>query len=228
MSPSLKILILGRGRMGRAVEACALDRGHTVVGVWGRQELAGGDWPEADVAIDFTLPESAPEVFAACREQGLLLVSGTTGWADQFDAVQTASREAGHGAVWAPNFSVGVHLFRKALAQVAETVKGHDFAARMTETHHTGKVDAPSGTALAIAEDVHRLTGDRPPVEALRMAGVPGTHRVTWEGQVDLISIEHAAKDRSGFARGAVMAAEWLVRHQGPFAKIFSMEDVWG
>jgi len=228
MSQPLNILILGRGRMGRAIEACAQERGHTVVGLWGRQELAEGNWPEADVAIDFTLPESAPDVFAACRERGLLLVSGTTGWADHFDRVQAATREAGHGAVWAPNFSVGVHLFRKALAQVASTMQGHDFKASVTETHHTGKVDAPSGTALAIAEDVRGLTGALPPIDAARVPGVPGTHRVTWEGQVDLISIEHAAKDRSGFARGAVMAAEWLAHHPGPFTKIFSMEDVWG
>ena len=228
MSQPLNILILGRGRMGRAVEACAQQRGHTVVGLWGRQELAAGNWPEADVAIDFTLPESAPGVFAACRERGLLLVSGTTGWAGHFDRVQAATREAGHGAVWAPNFSVGVHLFRKALAQMASTMQGHDFEATVTETHHTGKVDAPSGTALAIADDVRGLTGTLPPIDAARIPGVPGTHRVTWEGPVDLISIEHAAKDRSGFARGAVMAAEWLARHPGPFTKIFSMEDVWG
>ena len=111
---------------------------------------------------------------------------------------------------------------------MAQTMQGHDFQARVTETHHTGKVDAPSGTALAIAEDVRGLTGALPPIDAARMPGVPGTHRVTWEGQADLISIEHAAKDRSGFARGAVMAAEWLARHPGPFTKIFSMEDVWG
>jgi len=228
MNLPLNILILGRGRMGRAVEACAQERGHTVVGVWGRQELAAGNWPEADVAIDFTLPESVPDVFAACRERGLMLVSGTTGWTGHFEAVQAATQEAGHGAVWAPNFSVGVHLFRKALAQVAQTMLDHDFQARVSETHHTGKIDAPSGTALAIADDVCGLTGVRPPIDAARMPGVPGTHRVTWEGQVDLISIEHAAKDRSGFARGAVMAAEWLARHPGPFTKIFSMEDVWG
>ena len=228
MSQPMKILILGRGRMGRAVEACAQERGHSVVGIWGRQELAAGNWPEADVAIDFTLPESAPGVFEACREQRLLLVSGTTGWADHFEAVQAATREAGHGAVWAPNFSVGVHLFRKGLAQLARTMQDHDFQVSVAETHHMGKVDAPSGTALAIAQDVCRLTGNLPPIDAVRMPGVPGTHRVTWEGHVDLISIEHAAKDRSGFARGAVMAAEWLVRHPGPFTKIFSMEDVWG
>lgn len=228
MSQPLKILVFGRGRMGRAVEACAQERGHTVVGVWGREELGEGNWPEANVAIDFTLPESAPQVFAACRERDLLLVSGTTGWADHFDAVQAATQEAGHGAVWAPNFSVGVHLFRKALGQVTETMIGHGFEVKVTETHHTGKIDAPSGTALAIADDVQASTGDLPQIDAIRMPGVPGTHRVTWEGPVDLISIEHAARDRSGFARGAVMAAEWLTRHPGPFTKIFSMEDVWG
>jgi len=228
MSRSLNILILGNGRMGRAVAQEAERRGHSVAGVWGRKELDAGDWPDADVAIDFTLPESAPAVFQACRDRMLPMVSGTTGWLDQFEAVESAVRNSGHAMVWSPNFSVGVHLFRKALRLVGETLEGHELKARISETHHTGKVDAPSGTALAISEDLKSSGDENVPIEAVRLPGVPGTHRVIWEGDVDVVSIEHSAKDRSGFARGAVLAAEWLLRQDGPFTKIFSMDDVWG
>ncbi len=227
MGRSLGILILGNGRMGRAVAKEAEDRGHVVVGVWGRKDMDSGAWPEADVAIEFTLPESAPVVFGACIARRLPIVSGTTGWQDQFEVVESAVCEAAHPMVWSPNFSVGVHLFRKALRQVSTTLSGNGFESRISETHHTGKVDVPSGTALAIAEDLASGSHDIP-IEAIRLPGVPGTHRAIWEGDVDVISIEHAAKDRSGFARGAVQAAEWLAQQKGPFTKIFGMHDVWG
>jgi 4-hydroxy-tetrahydrodipicolinate reductase len=225
---TLKILVMGRGRMGHAVKAVAEDRGHTVVDLWGREALAAGKWPEVDVAIDFTLPESAVEVFSACRHRGLPLVSGTTGWLEDFDTVEVAVREAGHPMVWAPNFSVGVHLFRKAMRQLEQMLEGHGFQPSITETHHTGKVDAPSGTALALACDLKAGQNEEVPVHAVRLPGVPGTHRIDWDGAVDRISLEHSAKDRTGFALGAVRAAEWLLDQPGPFTKIFSLDDVWG
>lgn len=227
MGRSLNILILGHGRMGTAVAKEAEDRGHSVVGLWGRKDMDSDVWPNADVAIEFTLPESAPAVFAACRDRQIPVVSGTTGWLNQFEAVQSAVCQAQHPMVWSPNFSVGVHLFRKALRQVCKTMEGNGFELRISETHHTGKVDAPSGTALAIARDIGSNEGDVP-IEAIRLPGVPGTHRAIWESAVDVISVEHAAKDRTGFARGAVLAAEWLALHKGPFTKIFGMDDVWG
>ena len=227
MSRPLNILILGAGRMGTAVAKEAEHRGHSVAGLWGRLEMGQDVWPKADVAVEFTLPESAPAVFSACRNRRIPLVSGTTGWRNEFDAVQSAVCEAEHPMVWSPNFSVGVHLFRKALRQVSKTLDGNGFESRISETHHIGKVDAPSGTALALAKDIGAGQRDVP-IEAIRLPGVPGTHRAIWEGAVDVISIEHAAKDRSGFARGAVLAAEWLAMHEGPFTKIFGMDDVWG
>lgn len=225
---TMKILVLGKGRMGHAVKAAAEGRGHTVVDLWGREALAAGDWPEADVAIDFTLPESAVSVYAACRNRGLPLVSGTTGWLDAFDVVEDAVKDAGHPMVWAPNFSVGVHLFRKAMRQVEQALEGHGFEPSITETHHTGKVDAPSGTALALAGDLKAGRNEEIPVHAVRLPGVPGTHRIDWDGGVDRISLEHSAKDRTGFALGAVRAAEWLLEQPGPFTKIFTLDDVWG
>ena len=227
MGRPLKILILGHGRMGTAVANEAGLRGHHVEGLWGRKDMDAAVWPNVDVAVEFTLPESAPAVFSACRNQQIPLVSGTTGWLDQFEAVQSAVCQAQHPMVWSPNYSVGVHLFRKALRHVSKTLEGNGFESRVSETHHTGKVDAPSGTALAIAKDIGSDEREVP-IEAIRLPGVPGTHRAIWDGAVDVISVEHAAKDRSGFARGAVLAAEWLAMHKGPFTKIFGMDDVWG
>ena len=224
----LTILVIGRGRMGQSVREAAEERGHSVVACWGRKELAKGVWPKADVAIDFTLPESALTVFEACRKQDLPLVSGTTGWEAHRDAVESAVRASGHRFLWSPNFSVGIHLFRKALAAVESQLRGHGFSVRIDEIHHVGKKDAPSGTALALASDLKEAGREGIPVGATRLPGVPGTHRVTWDAGMDQIQLEHSAKNRSGFALGAVQSAEWLVSHAGPCNNILGMDDVWG
>lgn len=227
-SDSLRILILGRGRMGRAVRAAAEARGHRVVGMWGRDDLAQGDWPGADVAVDFTVPDAAVDVYAACRRQSLPVVSGTTGWLSHWDEVEREVVRSNHAMLWASNFSQGVFLFRNALRKVHEEMKGRGFGLRVEEVHHTGKVDAPSGTALSLADDLRRSGAQEVPVHAARIPGVPGTHAVVWENQIDRITLEHAAKNRSGFAQGAVQCAEWLVRQTPPFDKIHSIEEVWG
>jgi len=225
---ALNILVIGAGRMGVAVSQAAASRGHVVHGPWGRQDLEVAVWPAVDVAIEFTAPGSALAVMDACRKAGVPLVSGTTGWDDHRSAVEAAAVAAGHPMLWAPNFSVGIYLFRKALRQVQDTLDGHGFTPSIHEVHHTGKRDAPSGTALALQSDLLDAGATTVAVSAGRLAGVPGTHSVHWAGAVDRISLEHAAKDRSGFALGAVQAAEWLVRHGMAADKMFGMEDVWG
>lgn len=227
--PSLRILIIGQGRMGSAVQAVAAARGHEVVAVMGRDDVAALDWPAADVAVEFTAPHSAKEVMAACRKRSLPLVSGTTGWdADRLE-VELATVEASHPLLWAPNFSKGVYFFRKALSATAEAMKGHGgLTLSVHEVHHTGKRDAPSGTALAIADDVAAMGWDGVPVTAQRLAGVPGTHEVEWRSEMDSIRLVHSARNRSGFAQGAVEAAEWLAKYTGPCDNIFGMNDVWG
>lgn len=225
---ALDLLVIGAGRMGMAVGEAAVARGHVVHGPWGRSELELASWPDVDVAIEFTAPGSALSVFAVCRDAGIPLVSGTTGWDDQRSSVEAAAVAAGHPLLWAPNFSVGIHLFRKALRQVQLTLDGHGFTPSIHEVHHTGKRDAPSGTALALQTDLEGGGSGHVEVTASRLAGVPGTHSIHWEGAADRISLEHAAKDRSGFAMGAVLAAEWLVRNGMTAHKMFGMEDVWG
>lgn len=228
-NPPLKVLIIGQGRMGKAVEAVASRRGHTVVGSFGRKELKAGNWPDADVAVDFTVPESALAVFAACREKAVPLVSGTTGWSDHLEAVEASVRAAGHPMVWSPNFSLGVHLYRKAVKEVAAIMQQHaEFIPSIHEVHHTGKLDAPSGTAKAIGQDLQSLGVTGCAISAQRLAGVPGTHEVRWAGAIDNITLTHSALNREGFALGSVMAAEWLHHCPGPFDRIFGMQDIWG
>ena len=228
MTTPLRILVIGRGRMGQSVQSVAAARGHVVVGPWGREDLQASEWPEVDVAIDFTAPDAALAVFKACRERGIPLVSGTTGWLEHRAEVEAAVSEAGHAMLWAPNFSVGLHLFRQALAGVQQVLSTPEFTVAVEETHHTGKVDAPSGTALALAADLAAGGAAEVPITAHRLPGVPGTHEVTWQNGVDRISLTHAAQNRSGFATGAVQCAEWLVVQAPPFDKIHSMNDVWG
>lgn len=224
----LRILIIGRGRMGEAVRLVAEGRGHHVAGVWGRDDFNQQQWPDVDVAIDFTLPGSAVAVMKACREAGIPLVSGTTGWESDWKEVEAATATANHPFLWSPNFSVGVHLFRKAMAHVQQALSDQPFSLSIHEVHHTGKRDAPSGTALSLSDQLREGGADAVSVTASRLPGVPGTHAVRWASPLDRITLEHAALSRDGFASGAVMAAEWLVNHPGPFGKILSMEDVWG
>lgn len=227
--PPLRILIIGNGRMGKAVKEAALASGHEVVGCLGRENFKQLDWPAADVAIDFTSPDSALEVFAACRNRHLPLVSGTTGWESRRAEVEQAVGASGHLMVWASNFSLGVHLFRKALVQVVDVMRGHEsYEASIREVHHTGKRDSPSGTAKTLKADLAVLGMAEVPIGAERLAGVPGSHTVEWRSAIDGIQLTHHAMNRSGFAVGAVKAAQWLVQQSGPGHTIFGMDDVWG
>ena len=226
---NLRILIIGAGRMGQAVEQAARSRGHDVVAVFGRADVQHPTWPPADVAIEFTSPESAVGVMAACRERQLPLVSGTTGWDAERAAVEEATASAGHALVWASNFSRAVYLFRKALASVSDVMRSaEDFTPSIHEVHHTGKRDAPSGTAKTLAEDMAGTGWPKVSIAAERLAGVPGTHSVDWRNATDSIQLRHSAFGRHGFAHGAVGAAEWLVAHKEPHNRIFGPEDFWG
>ena len=215
--------------MGRAVTAAAEEMGHEVTGCLGREAFSQVDWPDADVAIEFTSPDSALDVFAACRKRAIPLVSGTTGWEAHWSEVERLTAEAGHRMVWSSNFSVGVFLFRKALRQVAAVMKEQvDYVPSIHEVHHTGKKDAPSGTAKTLLSDLEAMGLSDVEVTAERIAGVPGTHTVNWHGPIDAVQLTHHARGRSGFARGAVRAAEWLIKFEPDRHTIFGMDDVWG
>ncbi len=236
----MKLGLFGYGKMGKAIEQIAEKQGIEIV--W---RIRRDDTPslsllrQADVAIEFTLPEAAFDNVMHCLRAGLPVVSGTTGWLDRLSEAQNFCRDNNGAMLWASNFSVGVNLFFALNRRLAELMATRpEYAASLTETHHIHKLDAPSGTALTLVneliEHTDRYTGwslasdvlasDEIPITAIREGEVPGTHLVRWQSAVDEISIEHKAYSRAGFAAGAVLAAQWLVGKRG----VFGMGDVLG
>lgn len=233
----MKIAIVGYGKMGKVIERIALERGHEIV----LRKNSGADWQgleQADVAIEFSLPETAYANLQHCINAGIPTVCGTTGWLAKQAEIEALTREKQSGFIYGSNFSLGVNLFFELNRQLAELMQGYPYQVSMQEIHHTQKLDAPSGTALTLAKEIMQShtqyeqwelgqTATSPthlPIEALRIGTVPGTHTVTYANAIDQISITHQAHSREGFALGAVIAAEWLKGKSG----VFTMKDVLG
>ncbi len=237
---AVKIGLFGYGKMGKTIEKIALNRGHEVVwqiDVENRDRVTPALLREAEVAIEFSRPEVAFGNVMACLEAGVPVISGTTGWLAQLPEAEAYCREKGGALLWSSNFSVGVNLFfalNRYLARMMNTRP--EYAPEMTEIHHIHKLDAPSGTAVTLAQDLIEATdaktgwrlmpGDvgetEVPIIAVREGEVPGTHIVRWASDIDEVVMEHRAHSREGFARGAVLAAEWIRGRSG----VFSMTEV--
>ena len=229
----MKFALLGYGRMGKAIEQIALERGHEIVCKID-MNLAEGKLQRADAAINFSIPNAAVDNITSALHQAVPVVCGTTGWLDAFPQVTQTVMENNTGFLYASNFSVGVNLFfklNKILAQIMHPQK--EYSVSMQETHHIHKLDAPSGTAISLAEGIiensdlkhwkmNEGTKDSITIQSYRKGEVPGIHNVKYESLIDEITIEHKAYNRIGFAQGAVIAAEWIVGKKG----IFKMEDV--
>ncbi|MBC2839239.1 4-hydroxy-tetrahydrodipicolinate reductase [Robiginitalea sp. SC105] len=229
----MKIGLFGYGKMGKMIEGLAPGRGHEI-----RARIDGpGDvvpFGELDVAIDFSSPEAAFDNIARCLEAGVPVISGTTGWLERYGEITRKCEKLGGAFIYASNFSLGVNLFFSLNEYLAGLMaKNPGYRASIVETHHTQKLDAPSGTAITLAEGVLSHTDydswspdpetDRElPVQSRRLGDVPGTHVVSWNSSVDRIDITHTAHNREGFALGALVAAEWLVGKKG----VYSMKDV--
>ena len=229
----MKIGLFGYGKMGKMIDRLASGRGHQVVA---RIEGPAGEIPfdQMDVAIDFSQPEAAVENISRCLRNGVPVISGTTGWLVDFDLVTELCKAQDGAFLYASNFSLGVNLFfelNRHLSRLMTGVPG--YSVQMTEIHHSGKKDAPSGTAISLAEGIiansdyqsWSLGENGPgniPILSERTGDVPGTHRVAYDSGVDRIEIRHTAHNREGFAMGALMAAEWLVGKKG----VFTMKDV--
>jgi 4-hydroxy-tetrahydrodipicolinate reductase len=242
MKSPLKILLLGYGKMGKEIEAVALNKGHLIVGkIDGKEGWDALDSTAVDVAIDFSIPGAAIENIQKCIDLNIPLVIGTTGWYDQMKNVEEEVRTKNAAFLWASNFSIGVNILfhlNEKLASVMSDYK--DYQPQIHEIHHTQKLDAPSGTAISLArgiltqsnkyqnwqliEDDQTPQKNQLPITYGREGDVKGTHIVTYENEIDKISLKHEAKTRKGFAVGAVLAAEWLVDKTG----FFSMKDVLG
>jgi len=230
----MKIALLGYGRMGKAIEIVAVERGHDVVAKIDQDE-AYGNLSEADVAINFSVPDAAVENIKTALKINIPVVCGTTGWLDQLNEIEDFCKAKNSAFVYASNFSVGVNLFFKLNEVLAKLMSSHkSYEASMKEVHHIHKLDAPSGTAITLAEgiidqsdytqwSIHKDTIENMlPIEVDRTGEVPGTHTIKYESNIDSITIEHEAHSRKGFALGAVIAAEWIQDKKG----VFSMNDV--
>ncbi len=224
---TMKIALIGYGKMGRMIESVALSRGHEIVCVidplTSPQTFDSPAFRSADVAIEFTRPEAAEQNVRAALAQGVPVVSGTTGW--DVAALQASlntqpsppSREGQGvgfppGVIWSSNYSIGVNILfavNKYLAQLLHNTGGYQPS--ITEVHHIHKLDAPSGTAKTLQEAINSQPSTlNCPIQSIREGEVPGIHEVRWESEADILSLRHEAKSRQGFALGAVLAAEWL------------------
>ena len=228
----MKIALIGYGKMGKTIEQIALQRGHQIVSIIDINNTADFDSEEfrsADVAIEFTTPATALGNYMRCFEANVPVVSGTTGWLSHLDEVKAKCEQEGKTFFYASNFSVGVNIFFALNRYLAKIMNGFPaYDVRMTEVHHIHKLDAPSGTAITLAEgildNVERKerwtleTAEQPtdlPIHAIREGEVPGIHEIIYESEADTISIKHDAKSRAGFALGAVIAAEFTAGKKG-------------
>lgn len=229
----MKIALLGYGRMGKEIEKIAIARGHEIV----IKKDAGDiiDINLADVAIDFSIPSSAFENISECINNQIPVISGTTGWLDKYEDAVALCKEKEGAFIYASNFSLGVNIFFELNKQLAKLMHNlEDYNISMEEIHHTKKLDAPSGTAITLAEGIienstkeewvldKKPSENSIPIVAKRIPEVPGTHTVWYASEVDTIEIKHTAHNRKGFALGAVVAAEWIFGKTG----VFNMRDV--
>jgi len=229
----MKIALLGYGKMGKEIEKIALERGHEIV-LRKTEENDFNGLENADVAIDFSIPTAATENISTCFNYNIPVISGTTGWLERYDEMVVLCNEKNGAFLYGSNFSVGVNLFFELNAYLAKLMANiKEYNVSMEEIHHTQKLDAPSGTAISLAQEIITETDytdwtlENPSenqihIEAKRIEDVPGTHSIFYKSAVDEIEIKHTAFSRQGFALGAVVAAEWIKDKKG----IFSMKDV--
>ncbi len=231
----MKIALLGYGKMGKVIERIALERGHEIVLRKDHNSSFNG-LENADVAIDFSVPDSAVANISECLNSGIPIISGTTGWLANYPKMEALCLAKNGSFIYGSNFSLGVNVFfelNEYLAKMMANLK--QYKVSMEEIHHTQKLDAPSGTAITLAEGVIKHTdyanwtletpiSNEIHIEAKRIENIPGTHSIFYDSEVDQIEIKHTAHSREGFALGAVIAAEWLIGKKG----VFTMKDVLG
>jgi 4-hydroxy-tetrahydrodipicolinate reductase len=244
----LKIALLGYGKMGKAIEKIASAKGHEIVykvNLENAYDFMAISLQNVDVAIDFSMPSAAVDNILKCFEAKVPIVVGTTGWYDQFDYIKEKCLNEGQSMVYSTNFSIGVNIFYKLNKLLAKMMNEHpDYDVMIEEIHHTEKKDHPSGTAITLAKQIindnknkttwkdRLIFSDATPsqsvkphellIESIRKGDVTGDHTVKYESVIDEISITHKANSRYGFAKGAILAAEWIQQKKG----IYTMEDI--
>lgn len=230
----MKILLVGYGKMGKAIEQAAIARGHSIAGrvdIQTNETITAG----ADVAIEFTQPGAAVDNITKCLSLGIPVVSGTTGWLEKLGEVKSACKKHDGAFFYASNYSLGVNIFFKVNEYLAKLMAGQEsYDVSVDETHHTQKKDAPSGTAITLADGIikhlprKKMWVNRPPeqkdqlvINSFRVDPAPGTHTVSYKSAIDDLEITHTAHSREGFALGAVLVAEWIKGRKG----VFTMDD---
>jgi len=232
----MNIALFGYGKMGKAIEKIALQKGHKIV-LKISSKTINYTLKNVDVAIDFSLPNVAFTNIKTCLENGIPVISGTTGWLDKYDEIIEICKNNNGTFLYASNFSLGVNIFFELNEKLAVMMKNYgEYLPAIEEIHHKQKLDAPSGTAISLAKPILEnfnkdkwvlgVTSNKKelPIFAKRKDDVPGTHIVKYISNIDEIEIKHTAKNRDGFAIGAVVAAEFIVNKKG----IFTMKDVLG
>lgn len=237
----MNIAIIGYGRMGHEIEDIALSRGHAVkliIDLENQADLNRNKLSEIDVAIEFTSPDSAFNNIAKCLENKVPVVSGTTGWLNEYEKAAEICRRNKTSFIHSTNYSIGVNLLFRLNSELAKQMERYNnYKVSIEEIHHTKKLDAPSGTALTLAEGITRNNSEydgwafsdsgaagKVPIKSIREGDVPGTHIVVWDSEIDVLTIKHEAKNRKGLAFGAVIAAEFIYGKEG----IFTMNDIMG
>ncbi len=244
MNKKLQIALIGCGKMGKELEQVATGRGHTIIhkiDSANKHLLQSNEFSKAEVAIEFTQPESAVGNIRSCFAANVPIVVGTTGWLEHLETIKNECAKGNHALFYSSNFSVGVNLFFELNKKLASLMQGREeYTASMSEIHHIYKKDHPSGTGITLADGIISgnsmytkinafLEGEKVsfetnelPIECIRKEEVPGTHKVTWQSEIDRIQITHEAFNRKGFAIGAVLAAEWIYGKSG----VFGMKDM--
>ena len=230
----MKIALLGYGKMGKVIEKIALERGHEIV-LKKSRNVNFESLQNADVAIDFSIPNAAVDNISTCFENGIPVISGTTGWLEHYPKMVQLCEEKKGAFIYASNFSLGVNIFFELNEYLAKMMSQFtQYETSIQEIHHTQKLDAPSGTAITLAESIinnsdysswaldEAKNSDELVINAERIPNVPGTHIITYQSAVDTIEIKHEAHSREGFALGAVVAAEWIFGKKG----VYTMKDV--
>ncbi len=228
----MKIALLGYGKMGKAIESIATAQGHQIV-VTTSDTAQMVNFNDADVAIDFSIPTAAAKNCKMAIDAGIPVISGTTGWLESYQEVVAYCQNKGGAFLYASNFSLGVNVFFAINEQLAKLLGEKEYQVKMQEVHHTQKLDAPSGTAITLANQILEHTNyeswtiepneeNSLYINALREGEVKGTHNVTYNSAEDAIEITHRAHNRDGFAKGAIVAAAWIIGKKG----VFEMKDV--
>lgn len=236
----MNIALIGYGKMGKAIEEIALERGHTItlkITSANQKDLTAENLRTADVAIEFTGPETAYTYISFCLQAGLPVISGSTGWLNRLEEIKQICKKKNGSFLYASNFSIGVNLFFELNKKLATLMRAHtEYDVSLEEIHHTAKKDAPSGTAITLAEQVinevsHKKKWSLTPADpsdlqiiSKRIDPAPGTHHVRYSSEVDDIQISHTAHNRKGFATGAIVAATYIFTRKG----IFTMKDALG